>query len=156
MVIGFKGENSKLKSLYKELKLKELEVEKIEDLVSAINSIDGQTVIVNFNDLMVHDNATADIVEKKVKVMKAVKNCNKNLFLGLEKIDSAHDKIAIDISICTKVATDDMKLIQDLYDFLNTDLAFNGKLENGEYAVKLSNDYRATAKNVEDIKKLWK
>lgn len=156
MVIGFKGENSKLKNLYKELDLKEVKFDSFEELEEFIKKGEEKAVITNYNEIMVHDNATADIVEKKVKVMKAVRNCKKNLYLGLTKKDLSLDKIRLDVAICTKVNTKDMDVIKELYDFLNTDLSFSGKLGDDKYAVKLSADLRATEKTLNEIKKIIK
>lgn len=156
MIVGFKGESSKLKNLYKELELKEMKAETLEELEQTIKSIDGESVIVNYNDLMVYDNATADIVEKKAKIMKVISALKKNLFLGLVKDDPSIDKVKLDVAIETKVNTKDMKEIEALYNFVNTDLAFNGKLSDDEYVVKESGEERGTARNVAAIKKLFK
>ena len=80
----------------------------------------------------------------------------KNLYLGLTKNDPSIDKVKLDLAIETKVDTKDMKEIEVLYDFVNTDLAFNGKLSDDECVVRLREDYRGDAKSVSAIKKLIK
>lgn len=156
MIVGFKGDNSKLKNLYKELGLSEVKPSTLEELEQTIKSIDGDSVIVNYNDLMVYDDATADIVEKKAKIMKVIKGLKKNLFLGLTKDDPSIDKVKLDIAVETKVNTKDMKEIEALYNFVNTDLAFSGKLDDSEYVVKESGDERGSAKSAAALKKLYK
>lgn len=156
MIVGFKGDSTKLKNLYKELGLTEVKASSIEEVEAYVKSGEKDAVLVNYNDLMVYDNATADIVEKKAKIMKAIQSCKRNLYLGLVKQDPSLDKVKIDVAICTKVITKDMDEIQGLYSFLNTDLAYNGKLADDEYAVKASGDIRAEKRNVAAIKKILK
>lgn len=156
MIIGFKGESSKLKNLYKELGLKEVKVENFDEIVAAVKANDGNTVIVNYNDIMVFENPTADLVEKRMEVNKALKSCKKNVFIGLAKNDPSLDKVKLDIAISTSVDTKDMKVIEELFQFLNTDLAYSGKLSADEYAVKLHSDLRAEKKSLAEIKKLIK
>lgn len=156
MIIGFKGESSKLKNLYKELGLNEVKPSTLEELESAIKANDGSTVIANYNDLMVYDNATADIVEKKNKIMKVIKGQKKKLYLGLTKDDPSLDKVKLDVSVCTNVSTKDMTEIQNLYSFLNTDLAYSGKLSDDEYAVKASGSMRAEKMSLTALKKVIK
>lgn len=155
MIFGFKGDSSKLKNLYKELGLTEKKAEKIEDIEDYVKSAE-KTVLINYNDFMVYDDVTADIVEKKAKIMKAIKSCKRDLFLGLVKDDPSLDKVKIDVAICTKVNTKDMDEIKNVYNFINSDLAFNGKLSDDQYAVKLAKDLRPEAMNVSSIKKLLK
>ena len=156
MVIGFKGDNSKLKNLYKELGLKEVKPNTFEELSDAIMAIDGNTVILNYNEIMVFDNPTADLVEKRNKVLSAVSKCKKNIYLTLTKADLSLDKIHLDLSICTKVDTKDLKVIEEIFNFCNTDLPYSGKLGDDEYAVRVHGDNRAEAKSISDIKKLIK
>lgn len=156
MVIGFKGDNSKLKNLYKELGLKEVKPNTFEELSDAIMAIDGNTVILNYNEIMVFDNPTADLVEKRNKVLSAVSKCKKNIYLTLTKADLSLDKIHLDLSICTKVNTKDLKVIEEIFNFCNTDLPYSGKLGDDEYAVRVHGDNRAEAKSISDIKKLIK
>lgn len=156
MVIGLKGENSKLKNLYKELELKEVKPNTFEELESAIKEIDGKTVISNYNEIMVFEEPTADLVEKRTHVLSAVSKCKKNIFLALTKADPSLDKIHLDLSICTKVNTKDLKVIEEIFNFCNTDLPYSGKLGDDEYAVRVHGEMRAEAKTVSDIKKLIK
>ena len=156
MVIGFKGDGSRLKNLYKELGLKEVKPSTFEELSEAIQGIDGNTVVSNYNEIMVFDNPTADLVEKRSKVLSAVEKCKKNIYLTLSKVDLSLDKIHLDISICTKVNTNDMKVIEELFNFCNTDLPYSGKLGDDEYAVRVHGENRAEAKSASDIKKLIK
>ena len=128
MVIGLKGDSSKLKSLYKELGLKEVKPNTFEELESAIKEIDDDTVILNYNEIMVFEKPTADLVEKRNQVLSTVAKCKKRLFLALTKADSSLDKIHLDLSICTKVNTKDMKVIEEIYNFCNTDLPYSGNL----------------------------
>ena len=156
MVIGFKGDSSRLKSLYKELGLKEVKPSTFEELSSAISTIDGNTVILNYNEIMVFDNPTADLVEKRNQVLSAVSKCKKNIYLALSKVDLSLDKIHLDISICTKMNTKDIKVIEEIFNFCNTDLPYSGKLDDDKYAVRVHGENRAEAKSVSDIKKLIK
>ena len=156
MVIGLKGDSSKLKSLYKELDLKEVKPNTFEELETAIKEIDGDTVISNYNEIMVFEKPTADLVEKRNKVLATVSKCKKRLFLSLTKADLSLDKIHLDLSICTKVNTKDMKVIEEIYNFCNTDLPYSGKLDDDKYAVRVHGEERAEARTVADIKKLIK
>lgn len=156
MIVGFKGDNSKLKNLYKELGLTEVKANSIEEVEAYVKKGEKDTVLVNYNDLIVFDNATADIVEKEAKIMKAIGSCKRNLYLGLTKNDPSLDKVKLDVAICTKVNTKDMNEIQELYSFLNTDLAFSGKLSDDEYAVKAPGDVRAEKRSASAIKKILK
>lgn len=156
MVIGLKGESSKLKNLYKELDLKEVKPNTFEELENAIKEIDGKTVISNYNEIMVFEKPTADLIEKRMHVLAAVSKCKKNIFLSLTKADPSLDKIHLDLSICTKMNTKDMKEIEEIYNFCNTDLPYNGKLSDDEYAVRVHGENRAEARSVSDIKKLIK
>ena len=105
---------------------------------------------------MVFEKPTADLIEKRTHVLAAVSKCKKNIFLSLTKADPSLDKIHLDLSICTKVSTKDMKVIEEIYNFCNTDLPYSGKLGENEYAVRVHGDNRAEAKSVSDIKKLIK
>lgn len=156
MIIGFKGESSKLKDLYKELGLKEVKVNAFEELEEAVKNIDGNTVLTNYNEVMVFDQPTADLVEKRSSVLKLVSNCKKNIYLSLTKDDPSLDNVQLDFCICTKVSTKDIKLIEEIYNFCNTDLPYSGRLGDNEYAVKAHNEIRATAKSLSDVKKLVK
>lgn len=156
MVIGLKGDSAKLKNLYKELELKEVKPNTFEELEEAVKNIDGQTVILNYNEIMVFDKPTADLVEKRTKVLSAVSRCKNNIFLALTKADNSLDKIHLDLSICTAVNTKDMKLIEEIYNFCNTDLPYSGKLSDGKYAVRVHGDNRAEEKSISDIKSLIK
>lgn len=156
MVIGFKGDSTKLKNLYKELGLKEVKPNTFEELSDAIKSIDGDTVILNYNEIMVFDNPTADLIEKRNQILSLVSKCKKNVYLALSKADPSLDKIHLDISICTKMNTKDIQVIEEIFNFCNTDLPYNGKLSDDEYAVRVHGENRAEAKSVADIKKLIK
>lgn len=105
---------------------------------------------------MVFEKPTADLVEKRIAVLSAVSRCKKNIFLSLTKEDKSLDKIQLAISICTKVNTKDMKVIEELYNFCNTDLPYSGKLGDNEYAVRVHGENRAIARSIDDIKKLLK
>ena len=154
MIIGFKGESSKLKDLYKKLGLKEVKPNTFEELEEAIKGNDGKTIILNYNEIMVFEEPTADKLEKRTEVLKAVGKSKKDIFLSLTKNDASVDKLSIDYSVCTKVNTKDMKLIEELYNFCNTDLPYSGKLNDDEYAVKSKSDYRAEAKSLSELTKL--
>ena len=154
MVVGFKGDSSKLKNLYKELGLNEVKPNSFEELEEAVKRIDGNTVILGYNEIMVFEEPTADLVEKRNKVLSLVTKCKKNIFLSLTKADNSLDKIQLDLSVCTKVDTNDIKLIEEIYNFCNTDLPYSGKLGDNECAVKTKSDSRAEAKSISDIKKL--
>lgn len=156
MVIGFKGENAKLKSLYKELGLNEIKPNTFEELMAAMESIDGNSVILNYNEIMVFDKPTADLVEKRNNVLSKVSKCKKNVFLSLTKEDKSIDKIHLDLSICTKVNTKDIKVIEEIYGFCNTDLPYSGKLDDNDYAVRVHGENRAIARSISEIKKLIK
>ena len=154
MVIGLKGESSRLKNLYKELGLKEVKPESFEQLADIISSIDGNTVILNYNEIMVFENPTADLVEKRTKVLSAVSKCKKNIYLTLTKADLSLDKIHLDLSICTKVDTKDIKVIEEIFNFCNTDLPYSGKLADDKYAVRVHGENRAEERTLADIKKI--
>lgn len=156
MVVGFKGESSKLKTLYKDLGLKEVKPNTFEELAEIVKGIDGNTVILNYNEIMVFENPTADLVEKRSNVLEAVSKCKKNIFLSLTKADISIDKIHLDLSICTNVNTKDMKVIEDIYNFCNTDLPYSGKLDDDKYAVRVHGENRATARTLSEIKSLIK
>ena len=68
MVVGFKGDSNKLKTLYKDLGLKEVKPNDFDELLAAVKAADGKTVISNYNDIMVLDNPTADLNEKRIAV----------------------------------------------------------------------------------------
>lgn len=156
MVIGLKGESAKLKNLYKELGLKEVKPESFEELTAAIASADGNTVVLNYNEIMVFENPTADLVEKRNKVLSAVKSSKKNIYLSLTKADLSLDKIHLDLCICTKMDTKDIKVIEEIFNFCNTDLPYSGKLADDKYAVRVHGENRAEERTVADIKKLIK
>ena len=156
MIVGFKGEASKLKSLYKELDLTEVKPNNFDELISAIKENQGKTVFCNYNEIMVFENPTADLVEKRLTVLNLVRKSQHNVYLSLTKSDPSLDKLKLDVSVCTSLKTDDMKLIEDIFNFCNTDLPYNGKLGDDECAVKLFNENRATAKKIADVKKIVK
>lgn len=156
MIVGFKGDVSKLKKVYEELGLKEIKAENIEELETLIKNADGESVIVNYNDLVVYENVTADIVEKKNKIMKVIKGLKKNLYLGLTKIDSSIDHVKIDVAVETKVNTEDMKVIADLFDFVNSDFSFNGKLDEDKLVVRVSGELRGETKTISELKNIIK
>ena len=156
MVIGLKGDSSKLKNLYKELGLKEVKPNSFEELTEAIKATDGNTVILNYNEIMVFENPTADLVEKRTQVLSAVAKCKNNLYLALTKADLSLDKIHLDLSICTKMNTKDIKVIEEIFNFCNTDLPYSGKLADDKYAVRVHGENRAEERTVADIKKLIK
>lgn len=154
MIIGFKGEKSKLKELYKELDLKEVHANDLNSILDIIKSNDGKKVIDNYNDFMVFSDPTADLVEKRNEILALIKKSKNNVFLTLTNGDKSLDKLTIDIKIATPVKTKDMNEIEDLFYFLNTDLAYNGTLSDGEYAVRLSSDERGSKRNLTEIKRL--
>ncbi len=156
MVIGFKGEASKLKNLYKDLGLKEVKPTNFAELEDAVKNNDGKVVITNYNEIMVFDNPTADLVEKRMAVLNAVTKNKKNVYLSLTKNDPSIDKIHLDVSICTKVNTKDMALIEEIYSFVNTDLPYSGKLADDKYVVKVHGDLRGSEKSLAELKKLVK
>ena len=156
MIVGFKGESSKLKNLYKELGLKEVKANTFEDLKEIIKGIDGNTVVLNYNEIMVVENYTADLLEKRNEVLKLVAGNKKNIFLSLTKDDPSLDKLHLDYCICTSVNTKDINLIKEIYNFCNTDLPYSGKLSDDEYAVRAHGDNRAEAKSLSEVKKLLK
>ena len=63
MIVGFKGDATRLKNLYKELGLKEVKVNSFEDIKDAIAANDGNVVLTNYNEVMVFEEPTADLVE---------------------------------------------------------------------------------------------
>ena len=156
MIVGFKGESSKLKDLYKELGFKEVKAKSFEEIEELIKNTDGNTVIANYNEIMVFENPTADLLEKRNKVLSAVKKSKKNILLSLTKDDPSLDKLQLDYCICTKMNIKDIKLIEEIYNFCNTDLPYSGKLNDGEYAVRAEVDNRAEAKSLADVKKIFK
>ena len=156
MIVGFKGESSKLMDLYRELGFKEVKANSFEEIEELIKNSDGNTVIANYNEIMVFENPTADLLEKRNKVLSAVKKSKKNILLSLTKDDPSLDKLQLDYCICTKMNTDDIKLIEEIYNFCNTDLPYSGKLNDDEYAVKAGADNRAEAKSLADVEKIFK
>ena len=72
MIVGFKGEEAKLKNLYKELGLKEVKVNLFEDIDKALSENDGNTVLTNYNEIMVFEKPPADLVEKRNAILKKV------------------------------------------------------------------------------------
>ena len=156
MIVGFKGDSNKLKDLYKELGLKEVKPTSFEELEKALSENDGATVISNYNDIMVFENPTADLVEKRNKVLKVVSKMKNNVYLSLLKNDPSLDKLKMDVAICTKVNTNDIKLIEEIFSFCNTDLPYSGKLGDNQYAVRMHDELRAEAKSLDELKKILK
>lgn len=156
MIIGFKGEKSKLKKLYSELGLKEVRAKDLSDILEIVKSNDGKTVIENYNEFMVFSDPTADLVEKRNDVLAAVKKTKNNLFITLGSDDRSLDKLALDIKIATTVKTKNMNEIEDLFYFLNTDIPYNGTLSDDDYVVKLQSDERGNKKSITEIKRLIK
>ena len=156
MIVGFKGESAKLKNLYKELGLKEVKPDNFEDLEKVIKENDGKTVISNYNEIMVFENPTADLLEKRNGILKTVEHGKQNIYLSLTKNDPSIDKIHFDLAVCTKVSTNDIKLIEEIFSFLNTDLPYSGKLADDKYAVKVHGEERASERSLAELKKLLK
>ena len=156
MIIGLKGENSKLKNLYKELGLKEVKPSDFEELKKAVLENEGTTVISNYNEIMVFDNPTADLVEKRAEVLKDVLHSKKNIFLAFTKDDPSMDKLPLDLAICTKVDTKDMAKIEEIFAFMNTDLPYSGKMKDDNYAVRVHDELRASERTLTELKKLLK
>ena len=156
MIIGLKGDNSKLKNLYKELGLKEVKPNSFEELKKAVLENEGSTVIPNYNEIMVFENPTADLVEKRVEVLNDVLRSKKNIFLAFTKDDPSMDKLPLDLAICTKVDTKDMAKIEEIFSFMNTDLPYNGKMKDDNYAVKVHDELRASERTLTELKKLLK
>lgn len=156
MIIGFKGEKSKLKKLYKELELKEVHANDLNEILQIIKSNDGKTVIDNYNDYMVFSEPTADLVEKRNEILAAIKKLKNNLYISLINGDRTLDKLAIDVKITTTVKTKDMNEIEDLFYFLNTDIAYNGSLSDDDYIVKLPLEERGSKRSIAEIKRLIK
>lgn len=154
MIVGFKGDESKLKKLYKELGLKEIKVNTFEEIEDALKSNDGNVVLTNYNEIMVFEKPTADLIEKRNSVLKLVLASRKNVYLSLTKSDPSLDKIALDYHVCTSINTKDIKQIEDIFSFLNTDLPYSGKLADDKYAVRAHNENRATEKSISELKKL--
>ena len=154
MIVGFKGDESKLKKLYKELELKEIKVNTFEEIEDALKSNDGNVVLTNYNEVMVFEKPTADLIEKRNSVLKLVLASRKNVYLSLTKSDPSLDKIALDYHVCTSINTKDIKQIEDIFSFLNTDLPYSGKLADDKYAVRAHNENRATEKSINELKKL--
>ena len=156
MIIGLKGDNSKLKNLYKELGLKEVKPNSFEELKKAVLENEGSTVISNYNEIMVFENPTADLVEKRTEVLNDVLRSKKNIFLAFTKDDPSMDKLPLDLAICTKVDTKDMAKIEEIFSFMNTDLPYNGKMKDDNYAVKVHDELRASERTLTELKKLLK
>lgn len=156
MIIGLKGDNSKLKNLYKELGLKEVKPNSFEELKKAVLENEGSTVIPNYNEIMVFENPTADLVEKRTEVLNDVLRSKKNIFLAFTKDDPSMDKLPLDLAICTKVDTKDMAKIEEIFSFMNTDLPYNGKMKDDNYAVKVHDELRASERTLTELKKLLK
>ena len=156
MIVGFKGENSKLKNLYKELDLKEVKVDSLDALLDGIRNTDGKTVFVNYNDLMVLENPTADLFEKKTDILKTLSKSKKNVFLGLTTVDKSLDKVRLDVAVCTKINTKDENVMEDIFYFVNSDLPYSGKLPDDKYALKLISDSRADVVSLTEVKKATK
>lgn len=154
MIVGFKGDESKLKKLCKELGLKEIKVNTFEEIEDALKSNDGNVVLTNYNEVMVFEKPTADLIEKRNSVLKLVLASRKNVYLSLTKSDPSLDKIALDYHVCTSINTKDIKQIEDIFSFLNTDLPYSGKLADDKYAVRAHNENRATEKSINELKKL--
>lgn len=156
MIVGFKGENGKLKDLYKELDLKEVKVDSLDALLDGIRNTDGKTVFINYNDLMVLENPTADLFEKKTDILKSLSKSKKNVFLGLTTVDKSLDKVRLDVAICTKINTKDENVMEDIFYFVNSDLPYDGKLSDDKYALKLISDSRADVASLTEVKKAIK
>lgn len=156
MIVGFKGESNRLKNLYKDLGLKEVKPTSFDELKKAIEENDGKTVFTNYNEIMVFGNPTADLIEKRANVLKAVEKSKKDIYLSLTKNDPSIDKIHLDLAVCTKIDTDNMTLIEEIFSFLNTDLPYSGKLDDDKYAVRVHGEERATERSLAEIKKLIK
>ena len=156
MVVGFKGDSNKLKTLYKELGLKEVKPNDFDELLTAVKAADGKTVISNYNDIMVLDNPTADLIEKRIAVLGAVAKQKNNLFISLVKHDRSIDKAHLDIKVCTSIKVNDEIAMGEIFTFLNTDLPYSGKLKDDKYAVRVSGEERATERSLEDLKRLIK
>ena len=154
MIVGFRGDASRLKNLFKELGLKEVKVESFEDIRDAIAANDGNVVLTNYNEVMVFEEPTADLVEKRNVVLNAVASCKKNVYLSLTKRDPSLDKLPLDYHVCTKTDTKDIAEIEDIFGFVNTDLPYSGKLADDEYVVRAHNEVRGEAKKLSDVKKL--
>ena len=154
MIVGFRGDASRLKNLFKELGLKEVKVESFEDIKSAIESNDGNIVLTNYNEVVVFEQPTADLVEKRNVVLNAVASCRKNVYLSLTKRDPSLDKLPLDYHVCTKTDTKDIAEIEDIFGFVNTDLPYSGKLADDEYVVRAHNEVRGEAKKISEVKKL--
>lgn len=154
MIVGFKGDVARLKNLYKELGLKEVKVESFEDIISALDANDGNVVLTNYNEIMVFEEPTADLVEKRNAVLNKVAGTKKNVYLALTKGDPSLDKLPLDYHVVTKTDTKDIAEIEDIFSFVNTDLPYSGKLADDEYAVRAHNESRAEAKKLSDVKKL--
>lgn len=154
MVFGFKGDKSKLSELYKELGLNEVNLLSLDELEDFIKKNTDKCVIKNYNELMVYENATADIVERRNKVIKSVNNRKADLFLGLTKFDPGLDKIKLDVAIVTKINTNDMVLIEEIFNFVNTDIPYRDEIKDNEYVLKKASDERGTIANAATIKKL--
>lgn len=156
MIVGFKGESAKLKNLYKELGLKEVKPSNFEELEKAIAEIDGKTVISNYNEIVVFENPTADLVEKRTKILKSIENCKQNIYLAFTKNDPSIDILQLDLAVCTSLNTKDMNLIEEVFSFLNTDLPYSGKLSDDKYAVRVHGEERASERSLAELKKLLK
>ena len=62
----------------------------------------------------------------------------------------------MDLAICTKIDTKDIKVIEEVFNFCNTDLPYSGKLADDKYAVRVHGESRAEEGTISDIKKLIK
>ena len=156
MIVGFKGESPRLKNLYKELGLKEVRPSNFEELEKAIAEVDGKTVISNYNEIVVFENPTADLVEKRTRILKSIEHCKQNIYLAFTKTDPSIDKLHLDLAVCTSINTNDMSLIEEIFSFLNTDLPYSGKLADDKYAVRVHGEERASERSLAELKKLLK
>lgn len=154
MVVGFKGDSAKLKNLYKELGLKEVKPSSFEELGEILKENDGDTVILNYNEIVVFENPTADLVEKRIGILSQVANSKKNIYLSLTKNDPSIDKIHLDVAVCTKMDTSDIKVAEEVFLFMNTDLPYSGKLADDKYAVRVHGEERASERSLSELKKL--
>lgn len=156
MIVGFKGDNAILKNLYKDLGLKEVKPTNFVELEKTISDNDGNIVVLNYNEIMVFDNPTADLLEKRNNILNLVEKNKKNVFLSFSKNDPSIDKLHLDIAVCTKVDTKDMKLIEEIFSFMNTDLPYSGKMSDDKFAVRVHGEERATERSLTELKKLIK
>lgn len=155
MIVGFKGEKEKLKKLYEALGLIDKKANNFEGLTKLIKE-EEKVVIVDYDDVMVLDSITADEVEKRNTILKLISSTKKNLYFGMMKNDTGLAKVSLDVAIETSVNTKDMSVIQDLFIFTNTDIAYNGSLKEDEYVLKLASDERGKLVNIDELKKIIK